>query len=347
MPYFRDNIEQLSGYVPGFQPRGTDVIKLNTNESPYPPSPKVIDAIRNIPAESLRRYPQPLGDSFRVAASEILNVPSEWIICTNGGDDLLTLCLRAFCDTERTLAYPVPTYTLYPVLARIQDCSTIEIPFNDADWIDQLAATRAALTIICNPNAPTCHQISCEGLAKLAGQIEGVLLIDEAYVDYADDNCLDLVREFRNVIILRSMSKGYSLAGIRFGFGIAQPGLIGGLMKVKDSYNVDVVASAAATAAISDHEYYLTNIAKVKAERIRVIAQLRRMGFDVGESQTNFVLAACPDGRANEIHNDLADRHIYVRYFSTPDLADKLRITIGSAEQNDRLLNALKEIIVE
>ena len=348
MSYFRDNIEALDGYVPGFQPAGTDVVKLNTNENPYAPSPKVMEAIRSIAGEKLRRYPQPLGDDFRKAAAEVLSFSPENILCANGGDDLLTIALRSFCDEGRALAYPVPTYSLYPVLAKIQNCPVVEVAFGpDFSLPDGLADTDASLVIVCNPNAPTGTFVEPDKMGELAARLKdrSVLLIDEAYVDYAKANCLELVRDHDNVIILRSMSKGYSLAGMRFGYAVACESLIAGLMKVKDSYNVDAVAIAAATAAIRDHDYFRTNIEKIKAQRAELIEALKDMGFVVAVSETNFILAKCAECSAEEVHAKLADRRIYVRYFNLPGLDDKLRITVGTKEQNDKLVAALRDIM--
>jgi histidinol-phosphate aminotransferase len=345
MSYFRPNVENAAGYVPGFQPREADVIKLNTNENPYPPSPQVLKALANVRPDQLRRYPDPIGDQFRKAASEVHGVPMDHIMCVNGGDELLAMAVRAFCDTHRPLAYPVPTYSLYPVLARLQDCQAIEIPF-DAEFNlpAKLASTGAALTIVCNPNAPSGSLIAKEELASLADEIEGVLLIDEAYVDFASGHCLDLVKGFDNVIILRTLSKGYSLAGLRFGYAIAQPSIIEGLMKVKDSYNVDAVALALATAAIQDQAYFSENVAKIRAARQDLTQGLRDLGFEVWDSHSNFLMAACHQVGAAELHEKLAGRHIYVRYFNLPGLTDKLRISVGTPEQNARLLEAIREI---
>jgi len=346
MAYFRDNIEQAAGYVPGFQPARADVVKLNTNENPYPPSPKVLEAIRGIDGEALRRYPPALGDPFRTAASEVLGVPSDHILCTNGGDDLLTICFRAFCDADRPVAYPTPTYTLYEVLARLQGCPAVKVPFDAAGgWVDGLVEAGAALTIVCNPNAPTTQRVEAAVLAELTGRIEGVLLIDEAYVDFADGDCLTLAQDFENVILLRSLSKGYSLAGLRFGFGIAQPKLIEGLVKVKDSYNVDAVAIAAATAAIRDQAYFRANVERIRAERGRLTAALRGLGFEVADSQTNFVWARSVKVPARLLHQKLAEQDVYVRYFDQPGLDDGLRITVGTPEQDDRLLAVLGDLL--
>ena len=345
MGYFRKTIEQMAGYTPGFQPKQPGAVKLNTNENPWPASPKVLEAIGDLTAENLQKYPEATGDTFRNAAAAVLGIGSENIICTNGGDDLLTLCFRAFCDAGRPVAYAQPTYSLYPVLAQIQDCELIEIQ-RDADGsLDELARINAPLTIVCNPNAPTCEMLSIDSLAQLAEKLSGVLLIDEAYVDFADDNAIRLIKDFDNVIILRSMSKGYSLAGLRFGFGVAQKPLIDGLMRIKDSYNADVVALTAATAAISDQPYLKSNVEKIKTERDRLTQQLRQMGFEVLDSQTNFILVQSREKNAEDIHEKLKQKNIYVRYFALPGLGDKLRITIGTPQQNDTLLAALTEII--
>lgn len=343
MGYFRESIANMKGYTPGFQPTAADVVKLNTNENPYPPSPKVMEVIRRLHPERLRRYPQPLGDAFRDAAAKILGVEPQQIICANGGDDLLAICTRAFCDGNRPMAYARPTYSLYPVLAQIQGCETIELVRAD-NWLNDLAKVNAPLTIVCNPNAPTTDFVEVEELGKLAGALEGILLVDEAYVDFARDNAIRLVKEHDNVIVLRSMSKGYSLAGLRFGYGVAQQALIEGLMKVKDSYNVDAVAIAAAATAILDQTYFWSNVELIKTERQRLTESLRLLGFEVPDSQANFVLARCSRIPAKQVYETLANRNIYVRYFELPDLEDKLRITVGTPEQNKILVKALQEI---
>ena len=212
MSYFRENIDKMTGYTPGFQPDGADVVKLNTNENPYPPSPKVTKAIRKLSEENLRRYPQPLGDDFRNAASEVLGIGADNIICSNGGDDLLTIIIRSFCDEVRGIACAGPTYTLYSVLNDIQNCKpVIEIPFGEGGSLPkELADTGASLTIVCNPNAPSGSFIEPSDIKWLADKLKGksIVLVDEAYSDFADDNCLELIETCENVIILRSMSKG-------------------------------------------------------------------------------------------------------------------------------------------
>ena len=346
MSYFRDNIERAVGYEPGFQPSRSDVVKLNTNENPYPPSPAVIKAISEIGAEQLRRYPDPMGNAFREAAAKINGVEADWIMCCNGGDDLLRMAFTAFCDRKRPVAYPVPTYSLYPVLANIQNCRAIEVPFDkEFNLPARLARVRAALTIVCNPNAPSGTLILAGEIGSLAAEVKGVLLIDEAYVDFAERNCVELVKQFENIIILRSLSKGYSLAGLRFGYAIARPEMIDGLMKVKDSYNVDAIAIAAATAAIKDREYFRQNFEKVRTERKRLTEQLKGLGFELPESSSNFVFVEHKTCKAQEIYDKLVQQNIYVRYWDKAGIENKLRISVGTKEQNDILLSALKEIV--
>jgi len=285
-----------------------------------------------------------MGGAFRQAASKVFGLPEDYIICVNGGDELLNYAFRAFCDANRPAAWAEPTYSLYPVLAKLQECP-VQMIHRQGDWLDKLARINAAMTIVCNPNAPTGEFTEVDQIAALARRLSGILLVDEAYVDFSEDNCLRLVKQCPNVIVLRSMSKGYSLAGLRAGLGFAQPALIEGLVKVKDSYNIDAVAIQIAAAAVLDQSYHNQNVQKVKTERRRVIDRLRQIGFIVPESAANFVLAQCTAVRATFLFEKLAERDIYVRYFRLPGLEDKLRITIGTPEQNDKLLAAIQDII--
>jgi histidinol-phosphate aminotransferase len=345
--YFRDLVERSQGYVPGYQPIQTDVVKLNTNENPYPPSPAVMKVLAEMKPDQLRRYPDPQANAFRAAAAEINGVKPDNILCCKGGDELLSIAMRAFCDEDRPVAYPVPTYSLLRVLANLQNCEILEIPFAEQfDLPVELAETAAALTVVCNPNAPSATWIPVEELAWLACKLTGILLIDEAYVDFAEQDAAGLVRQFDNVIVLRSMSKGYSLAGLRFGYAIAHKDLIAGLMKIKDSYNVGATAIAVATAAIMDQDYFKENIEKVKRQRQLLTGQLRALGFGLSDSHTNFLLARAENGSAAAIHEQLAQRNIYVRYFNVAGLRDKLRISIGTEQQNGKLLAALRGILL-
>jgi histidinol-phosphate aminotransferase len=344
--YFRDLVERSQGYVPGFQPVRSDVVKLNTNENPYPPSPAVMKVLGEMKPDQLRRYPDPQANAFRAAAAKVNGVEPDNILCCKGGDELLSIAMRAFCDEDHLVAYPVPTYSLLRVLANLQNCEILEIPFAEQFSLPAgLAKTGAALTIVCNPNAPSGTWIPVEELASLADKLTGILLVDEAYVDFAAQDAAGLVRQFDNVIVLRSMSKGYSLAGLRFGYAIAHTDLIAGLTKIKDSYNVGATAIAVATAAIMDQDYFKENIEKVKRQRRLLTEQLRALGFNLSDSHTNFLLARAQNGSAAAIHEQLAQRNIYVRYFNVPGLRDKLRISIGTEQQNGQLLAALRDIL--
>ena len=344
MNYFRRAIATMQGYTPGEQPKpGTPIIKLNTNENPYPPSPKALEVLRNLDSEWLRRYPDPYSRDFCHSVSEALKVPADWIIVSNGSDDLLNILIRACAEgKERKVVYPMPSYVLYRTLSSLQAAEAVEIsyPQNYQLPIAELIAANGAVTLIATPNSPSGHLVPLDDLRQLAS-VAGVLAIDEAYVDFADYSALSLVREFDNVIILRTLSKGYSLAGLRLGFGIANPKLISGLFKVKDSYNVDALAILIGTAAMKDQEYKNACAEKVKRSRSKLAIDLKQIGFQVRDSQGNFLLVTPPDNQAAAIYKSLKEQNILVRYFDLPRLKDKLRITVGTESQNQKLLKAI------
>ena len=347
MSFFRKNIDALAGYVPGEQPApGAKVVKLNTNENPYPPSPRAVAVLRELDVDLLRRYPHPYAQLARRAFSKAFSVPQERVLVGNGSDDLLTMILRSVAGPGRPVVYPTPTYVLYHTLAQIQDAPVVEVPFDD-DYnlpLDELAAADGAVTLVASPNSPSGTSAETERLAELAGKLSGLLVGDEAYVDFADADALRLVGEFENVIVLRTLSKGYSLAGLRLGFAVARPEIIKGLAKVKDSYNVDVVACAVGAAALEDKAHKTANAGKVRASRAKLSAELERLGFRVWPSQANFLLARPPDGDAEAVYQFLKARGILVRYLQQPRLEDKLRITVGTDEQNAALIRALSKI---
>ncbi len=350
MTYFRENIEQMVGYVPGEQPAdGERIIKLNTNENPYPPSPKALEVLRNLDGDALRRYPDPLATRFRQVVAEVLGIPADWIIAGNGSDDVLTMILRACVGPADAVAYAVPTYVLYRTLTEIQAGQCVEVPYGEdfALPAEALAEAAAAVTFVASPNSPSGTVYSVEQLDDLAGKIRGVLVVDEAYVDFADgppEAGLEIVRRRENVIVLRTLSKGYSLAGLRLGFGVAQPALLEGLQKVKDSYNVDAVAAAVGAAAFADQDYKNANAEKIKAARAKLETELAEMDFRIWPSQANFLLTRPPAGEAERIYQGLKAGGILVRYFNQPGLDDKLRITVGTDEQNAALIGTIKEI---
>jgi histidinol-phosphate aminotransferase len=335
----------MDGYTPGEQPGpGERVVKLNTNENPFPPSPLVLRAIQEVEPEMLRRYPNPNADLFRIAAAKVLGITPDMIIAGNGSDDILTIATRTFLSAGDTLAYPDPTYTLYNVLAKLQDAKMAEVPW-EKDYslpIEGLLAAKPQAIYIANPNAPTGTFVSPLRIAELARSFKGLVLVDEAYVDFADDNCLTLVKQHENLVLSRTFSKAYSLAGIRFGYGVAQPQVIREMMKVKDSYNVDAVAMCAAAAAIQDQEYARERWEQIKNERDRVTSELTQLGWTVLPSRANFILARVPDGRGRDAYLGLKAQGILVRFFDRPGLTDKLRITIGQSHENNALLAGVR-----
>ncbi|WP_085755084.1 histidinol-phosphate transaminase [Sedimentisphaera salicampi] len=345
MGYFRENIENLEAYVPGYQPAGNDVIKLNTNENAYGPSPKAGEALKNFSPDELRKYPQPSADKFRKIAAEVNNVGIDNIICTNGGDELLTLAFRAFTDEKRNVCWASPTYSLYDELSGIQGCSALRVTYQPDEAVQKIAEISASLSILCNPNAPTGDFITPDRISMLAARLEGlgILLIDEAYVDFAPASCAPLVKEFDNIIVLRSMSKGYGLAGLRFGYGIVSENLLEGLNKVRDSYNVNRLSVEIASAALADQNYFRKTVEKIKQQRETLRVELVKLGFEVNKSHTNFVLAQHPE--AKQIYNKLFEAGIIVRYFDLDGLRDKLRITVGTNNQNNKLLDTLSTIL--
>ena len=348
MKYSRKNIEAMAAYVPGEQPApGQKVVKLNTNENPYPPSPKALAAVAGAGDERLRRYPDPLATEFRRAVADVLGLPVEWIIAGNGSDELLTMNLRAFVGPGDSVAYPMPTYVLYRTLAEIQEGPCVEVPYPEDYSLpaDELAAAAAAVTFVASPNSPSGTVYPLPQLQELAEAVSGVLVVDEAYVDFAEADCLDLVRRRENVIVLRTLSKGYSLAGLRLGFAAAEPGLLEGLWKVKDSYNVGALACGVGAAAFADQAHKAANAEKVKASRAKLAGELEGMGFRLWPSQSNFLLARPPAGDARRIYLDLKARGILVRYFNQPRLEDKLRITVGTDRQNAALVGALRTLL--
>ncbi|MBW4611705.1 MAG: histidinol-phosphate transaminase [Desmonostoc vinosum HA7617-LM4] len=348
MTYFRSNVDEMASYVPGEQPkRGTQIIKLNSNENPYPPSPAALAVLRNIDGEWLRRYPEPYGEEFRQATSKVLGVPSDWIIVGNGSDELLNLVIRACAEPGRKVVYPMPTYVLYRTLSQMQAAEIVEIPYKE-DYslpLEKLIAANGAVTFIASPNSPSGHVVAMNDLQNLANRLSGVLVIDEAYVDFAEENALNLVKEHANVFVIRTLSKGYSLAGLRLGFGVANPKLLDGLFKVKDSYNIDAIACAVGAATITDQAYKNACVAKIKASRTQLAKDLQKLGFRIWSSQTNFLLAQPPQDNAEYLYQKLKQRRILVRYFKQPGLDNKLRITVGTNEQNHALVEAMIELL--
>ena len=338
-------VRGMAGYVPGEQINAPDVVKLNTNECPYPPSPKVFEAIQEaLTSDTLRKYPQPLGDRFRKAAGESLGVDPDSILIGNGSDDILTILTRSFVPEGGLIAAPTPSYILYRSLAEIQGARFETVPFN-ADWKIDHPFPDANLTFLPNPNSPSGTAFSLDELRALIGRVNGPFVLDEAYADFCDWNGLSLVNELPHVVVTRTFSKYYSLAGIRFGFAVAKPEVIRELVKVKDSYNADALALAAVTAAIRDRDYYQGIRAKIILTRERMRSGLTALGFQVTPSHANFLWCRRNDRPLKPIAEALKAQKILVRSMSYAGYGEGLRISVGTDAEVDRLLQALRSLL--
>ena len=334
-------------YVPGEQPKaGAQVIKLNTNENPYPPSPRVLDAMGRGLAETLRLYPDPDATALRRRAASVYGVPVDSILVGNGSDELLSLLVRAVVDPGGAVAYPVPTYSLYRTLVDLHEARAVEVPF-PGDWRlpPALAEVEASLTFLCNPNAPSGTVVPIAQIAELARRVHGVLVVDEAYVDFAADHALRLLPDYPNVVVLRTLSKSFSLAGLRVGLAFAHPDLIDGLRTVKDSYNVNRLTQLGAEAALGDLPVMERNVERIRATRTVLIAELEQLGFTVPPSEANFVLARRAGRSMAPVARALAARGILVRHFAVNGLDDALRITVGTDEEIAAFLAALRAVL--
>ena len=348
MKYGRAILKNVQGYIPGEQPKRPGVIKLNTNENPYPPSPKILETLRNIPENALRKYPDPLSLPLRQACAERYGYPDAgWCAVGNGMDELLALAMRTFVDPGQTVLTPYPTYTLYETLAQLHGAKITMIDLDDQFQLTEaFFATPATLCFLPRPNAPSGVSAPKEDVERLCRTFDGIVVIDEAYVDFGDDHCMDFPKRFENVIVMRTFSKSFSLAGMRIGVAVARPPIAAEFLKTKDSYNLNAYSQAAALAALADYAHMEANAAKIRATRERLTTALRQMGFTVPSSQSNFVLAqwnGTPS--AEEIYLALKERDIYVRYFDARRLENALRITVGAEDETDAFLEALAAII--
>ena len=345
MSFFRSNIEQMGGYVPGEQPQGDKFIKLNTNENPYSCSPKVKAAIGHMLQRGLQNSPDPLATAFRIRAGEVLGCDPDWILCGNGSDDLLTIATRAFLEPGDRVRFANPSYVLYRTLAEIQggQCDVVSY---QADWSLGPAFTagdaRLKLAYLANPNSPSGTALAPQQVAEIADALPCPLVVDEAYVDFADNHCISLVAENEKVLVTRSLSKSYALAGLRFGFLVGQPHIIEQLSKIKDSYNCDALSIAGATAAMDDQAWLTQNQATIRATRQRLFTQMQELGFASVASQANFIWNPHPTIAVEPLYHKLKESGVLVRYMNYPDWEDGLRISVGTDEQIDACITLLR-----
>jgi histidinol-phosphate aminotransferase len=342
----RKTLQGFRPYVPGEQPPdGEGWVKLNTNESPLPPSPRVIQAIRDAADETLRLYPSPTAAPAREAIAQRFGLDPAQVTVGNGGDELIELCFRAFADAGDRVAFPTPTYPLLEPLCRIHEVAPSAHPTEMFDELPvSLGGDPAPLKFIVNPNSPTGALFDATAVEAAVGASSGVVAIDEAYVDFAPRSALGLLADHDNVVLLRTFSKSYGLAGLRIGFALGSRDVIEALDSVKDSYNVDRLAIVAAVSAIGDEEHHKRLVREVVRNREQLAADLAELGFEVVPSSANFVFAK-PPRPAIQIVEALRERRILVRHYDREPIAGWIRITVGTREQHDKLLTALKEIL--
>jgi histidinol-phosphate aminotransferase len=345
----RPNIAAMQGYVPGYQPPDiASWIKLNTNENPYPPSPKVREAILTElgnDGASLRTYPSASSQVLREAAARLYGFDPSWIIMANGSDEVLNNLIRAFAGQGQEVGYVHPSYSYYSTLAEIQGAIVCTYGLNDEYRIEAFPEYyHGKIFFLTTPNSPLGFSFPIAYVEELARNCGGMLVVDEAYADFADANALDLVRKYDNVVVTRTLSKSYSLAGMRLGLAIARPEVIQALDKIRDHYNLDRLAQAACVAALEDQDYFSDCCRRIRETREWFSSELRSIGYAVVPSQGNFVFAAPPDRDGRRVYEELYKRKILVRHFSDPLLNHGLRISIGTRNEMESTMSVLKEI---
>ena len=350
MRFWSPEVRELEPYVPGEQPKIQNLLKLNTNENPYPPSPKVVEAVQKVlenSADALRLYPDPDASELKQAIAKQQNVAVGNVFVGNGSDEVLAHIFKAFFVQEQPLLYPDITYSFYPVYSQFFGVKTKILPLND-DFeivVDDYKQANGGI-IIANPNAPTSIALGLSAIEEiLQTNPNSVVVIDEAYVDFGAESAVKLVEKYDNLVVCQTTSKSRSLAGLRVGFAIAQPHLIAALEAVKNSFNsypMDRFAIAAAVASFQDQAYFEAQCQKVIASREKLVTDLTSLGFKILPSHANFIFASHPQQDAGELAAALRERGIIVRYFNKPRINQYLRITIGTDDQNQRLADTLK-----
>ena len=340
-----EHVRRLEAYTPGEQPKAKNVVKLNTNENPYPPSPACAKVLAGFDLDHLRRYPDPVFAALRDALAKLNKTTPDRVFVGNGSDEVLSLAARAFVEDDECIGSLDPSYSLYKTLAAIRNVKWVgNNDLGQTTTDSRQPKGPCSLFLLTNPNAPTGTFREVKDIAAFAKKFTGVVLVDEAYADFARDNCMRLATapKNRNVIVMRTFSKSYSLAGLRVGYCVGPKPLIDALYKIKDSYNVDALAQAVALAAVRDQKWMTANVAKVVKTRTWFTKELRARGWDVPDSESNFVFAKPPAPlKAAALFDELKKHNVFVRYFKGEKTKDRLRITIGTDQEMKKLLNTL------
>ncbi len=350
--FMSSRFDGLEAYVPGEQPQDMQYVKLNTNESPFPPSPAVLEAVNREETGRLNLYPDPEGKALRGRLAETYGVRPENVFLANGSDELLFFAFMAFCDQSRPAAFPNISYGFYPVYARLLGLPYTEIPLREGFVLNPKDYCGLGKTIfIANPNAPTGRAISVDSIEEIVRtNPDHVVLIDEAYIDFGGQSCLPLIKKYDNLLVCQTFSKFRSLAGGRLGFALASPGLIADLEKIKystNSYNINRLTMAAAIATLDSSEYYVENSRKIQANRAYTTEKLAELGFETLPSVTNFIFTRCPAVDGGTLYRELKARGVLVRHWDKAEIRDWCRVTIGTREQMDIFLDRVREILKE
>ncbi|MCI8857299.1 MAG: histidinol-phosphate transaminase [Clostridiaceae bacterium] len=350
MKRWQDKLRKIDPYIPGEQSDAPNLIKLNANENPYPPSPRVQKVLSEACADQLRFYPDTNGRNLRSALARRFGLKPEQVFLGNGSDDVLALAFQAFFASNQPILFPDITYSFYPVW-----CDLLRIPFERVALRDDFTLDPRAFdrpnggVIFPNPNAPTSLSAECSVIEDILQHNQDcIVIIDEAYVDFSTFSCVSLLEKYENLVIVQTMSKSRSLAGLRIGYALCSPELAAVLESVKNSYNsypMDTIALACGTASVEDEEYFRETCAKIIATREHSTQALQALGFTVLPSQTNFLFAKHKSQRAEAIFNALKSENIFVRYFRIPEIDNYLRITVGTDDEMARLLHALQHIL--
>ncbi len=349
--YWSAVVRGLTPYVPGEQPKLTNLVKLNTNENPHGPSPRVLEAVQAEAGESLRLYPDPNSDRLRAGIAAYHGVSPDQVFVGNGSDEVLAHAFMALLKHDRPILFPDITYSFYPVYCGLYEIAYRTIPLGESFEIlvDDYLEPNGGV-IFPNPNAPTGRLLALGEIERLlAGNSDSVVVIDEAYIDFGGESAIGLVARYPQLLVTRTLSKSHALAGLRVGYAIGQPHLIEALNRVKDSFNsypLDRFAQAGALASIEDHAYFESLCSKVVATRTRLVAAMEAMGFEVLPSAANFIFARHPAHEGAALMTALRERSIIVRHFTRPArIAPFLRITVGTDAQCNALVDALKAIV--
>lgn len=347
MKYWNTRLKEMSEYIPGEQPKGTEgIIKLNTNENPFPPSEPVMETLRKRVNGDLRRYPDPVAWEVRNIFARQNDLAPEQIFVANGSDEIFTLLFRGFIDFHETCAFPYPSYSLYDTLAEMNGIPFEKIPLNKDFTLDfdRFLEKEYRMVLIANPNNPTGTYTSLDEIESFLKQYSGLLVVDEAYIDFYGGSALQLISQYDNLVVTRSFSKSYSLAGMRIGIAIANEEIIKGFMRIKDSYNLDTLAQAAAVAALKEEEAFRYNITMLRNNKEYLEECLAGMGFEVTPSQANFLFVRHPRVEAATLYRSLKEQNILVRHFTGPIQEEYIRISIGTMMELKKLCKALEAI---